>query len=246
MEHNASRAASLAHVNLMVDTTIANFEPNALRSIMRSMLASDKNGDITRCLTTETQKFFRNSLQRTKSPQFFAKTPLTPCSNSPTRSWIMPTPALTAYRKKGLAFLGCSLEFESLDIFAEIVDQANNALASEPATFPLTCAVSSTGFNYGGDSNDDPMNGHDENDELYDALVEVDSEIVQALTAVQKIVTGNGGMRQQITEAQESADPPESHDVGGVRLRLSDTEPQHHIRAQDSIVFQDLPLTVQV
>lgn len=209
MEHNASRAANLAHVNLMVDTVIANLEPNALRSIMRSMLASDKNGDITRCLTAETQKLFRQSLQRTKLPQFFVKTPLTPRSNSPTRSWIMPTPALAEYRKKNLAILGCGLAFESLDIFTAIVNQIKDVLASEQATFSVPCPGSPASSECEPTMKDEDgayyMSEENEDDELYDALVEVDSEIVQALTVVQKIATGNGGKGQHITVAQESA-----------------------------------------
>ncbi|KAI5282189.1 hypothetical protein KEM54_002904 [Ascosphaera aggregata] len=210
MEHTSSRAANLAHVNLMVDTIVANLEPCALRTVVRSMLASDKSGGITRSLITESQNHLRHKFQISKTPQYFAKTPLTPCSGAPTRSLVIPTPALAEYRRRNLAILGCGLAFESLEIFTDIVNQTKDVLTTEttphssaaayvPEQAERGCAVSNDNkYFYSEDE-------HAEDDEFYEALVGVDHELVQALTAVQKIITGNGGRKQQINKVQESA-----------------------------------------
>ncbi|KAI5293567.1 hypothetical protein KEM52_005420 [Ascosphaera acerosa] len=217
-QHEKTRAARLAHVNLMTDTVILNLEASAMKSILRAMLASDKSGEITRSFNAEAQAFFRRSHQAAKAvppPQFFARPPLTPCSEEyvgtssgsgsglearsrpgPTsRPVTVPLPALGVYRSKCLAMVGCGLAFDSLPIYADIIEQVRTAVADEAKA------------KIGGDASrdDEADDDDDDDDELSEAIIALDHELVQALTAVQKLVPIRGEHATEISESQECA-----------------------------------------
>jgi len=158
--------AKVAHVNLMTDTTIANLSPDALRTVLRSMLAADQDGNLTSTLQYHVQKYLLTDLRRASVPILFSNT----SSASPT-----PTPELANLRKRILSVLGSGLAFESIALLAEVVRQSRNLSLNESSA---------------------------EGEELADALAAVDGDLVQALTAVKKVVTNNGE-RKRMPAAQK-------------------------------------------
>ncbi|OAX79413.1 hypothetical protein ACJ72_06268 [Emergomyces africanus] len=184
--------ARVSHVNLMTDTVIANLSPDALRVILRSMLAADENGQVTQKLQHHVQKYLRHDLQRTSIPALFTvveKSTSTPPSSSsssisssssssppppssPSSSpppIQIPTPELAKSRSRICSLLGSGLAFESMELLAEVVRQ-------------------SPGFK--------PDDGTLEGEQLAQALAAVDGDIVQALTAVQKMAIVNNWRKE--------------------------------------------------
>ncbi|PGH14760.1 hypothetical protein AJ80_05804 [Polytolypa hystricis UAMH7299] len=154
---SSAPAAKIAHVNLMTDTIVANLSPDALRTVLRSMLAAD---DDHRHLTTtfqdHVQKYLQNDLKRATVPHLFS---FSAGSTSPT-----PTPELTKLRKQILSLTGSGLAFESLRLLEEVVRQSH--------CLPFV------------------------DDDLLDILAGIDGELVQALTAAQKIISIKGGTQR--------------------------------------------------
>jgi hypothetical protein len=112
----AKSSAKVAHVNLMVDTIIANIDADGLRAIMRAMLAADTS------FTSEFQRQVSKYLEKTKpqsiTPLFSSSTPSTAVPN--------PTPAFESYRKRARCLMGCGHGFASLEVLTEIVRQATD------------------------------------------------------------------------------------------------------------------------
>ncbi|KKZ62247.1 hypothetical protein EMCG_00414 [[Emmonsia] crescens] len=176
-------AARVSHVNLMTDTVIANLSPDALRVILRSMLAADENGQFTHKLQHHVRKYLRHDLQRTSIPALFSvtdKSTSTPSSSSSSSSSSppptpTPTPELAKLRSRICSLLGSGLAFESLQLLAEVVRQSRGL---EP--------------------NDKTLEG----ERLAQALAAVDGDLVQALTAVQKIAMVNNWGKGDMPTAQ--------------------------------------------
>jgi hypothetical protein len=97
-------------------------------------------------------------------------------SNTSSRSPIA-TPELANLRKRILSVLGSGLAFESILLLAEVVRQSRDLSLDE---------------------------GTSEGEELADTLAAVDGDLVQALTAVQKVVTKSGG-KTNMSAAQKQA-----------------------------------------
>lgn len=161
-------AARVSHVNLMTDTLITNLSPDALRVILRSMLAADENGHFTHKLQHHVQKYLRHDLQRTQRTSTPALFSVVDKSSS---SFSIPTPELAKLRNRICTLLGSGLPFESLQLLAEIVRQS--------------CGL---------ELDDTVLEG----ESLVLALAAVDGDLVQALTAVQKLAIlhdwAKGGM----------------------------------------------------
>ncbi|EGC46674.1 conserved hypothetical protein [Histoplasma capsulatum var. duboisii H88] len=161
-------AARVSHVNLMTDTLITNLSPDALRVILRSMLAADENGQLTHKLQHHVQKYLRRDLQRTQRTSTPALFSVVDKSSS---SFSTPTPELAKLRNRICTLLGSGLPFESLQLLAEVVRQS--------------CGL---------ELDDTVLEG----ESLVLALAAVDGNLVQALTAVQKLAIlhdwANGGM----------------------------------------------------
>ncbi|PGH00028.1 hypothetical protein GX51_06027 [Blastomyces parvus] len=175
---NAS-AARVAHVNLMTDTVIANLNPDGLRVILRSMLAADENGQFSHRLQHHVQKYLRHDLQRTSVPALFSvtdeSTSTASASSSSTQPTLVPTPELAKLRRRICSLLGSGLAFESLQLLAEVVRQSG---ATE--------------------LNDRTVEG----ERLAEVLAAVDGDLVQALTAMQKVVIANNWGKGEIPPAR--------------------------------------------
>lgn len=211
----------IAHVNLMIDTIIANLEVDSMRAVIRSMLAEDVSGDLTRTLVDHSRRHVQSSLQRQLPkpiPAFFTRgpahptTPLplehegepasqdTPDKRAPRVEQISTTPALSVKRREAMVALGCGLAFESVSLYTPIVEQVRE--------------VTSTGYmNHDEEVNEDGKRTRerkecfDEGSEdiLYDEFAAIDCEMVQVLTAVQKVITSNMCGKQQLLATQRSA-----------------------------------------
>ncbi|KLJ07018.1 hypothetical protein EMPG_17493 [Blastomyces silverae] len=176
----SASAARVAHVNLMTDTVIANLNPDALRVILRSMLAADENGQLTHQLQHHVQKYLRHDLQRTSVPALFSVTDkststASASSSSSAQPTPVPTPELAKLRGRICSLLGSGLAFESLQLLAEVVRQSRTL----------------------------ELNGRTpEGERLAEVLAAVDGDLVQALTAVQKVVTANNWGKGEIPAAR--------------------------------------------
>ncbi|PGH33698.1 hypothetical protein GX50_03525 [[Emmonsia] crescens] len=178
-------AARVSHVNLMTDTVIANLSPDALRVILRSMLAADENGQFTHKLQHHVRKYLRHDLQRTSIPALFSvtdkSTSTTSSSSSSSSSSSLPppsptpTPELAKLRSRICSLLGSGLAFESLQLLAEVVRQSRGL---------------------------EPNDKTQEGERLAQALAAVDGDLVQALTAVQKIAMINNWGKGDMPTAQ--------------------------------------------
>ncbi|PGG98387.1 hypothetical protein AJ79_08895 [Helicocarpus griseus UAMH5409] len=164
-------AAKVSHVNLMTDTMIANLSPDALRVVLRSMLAADENGQLTNKLQHHVQKYLQHDLQKTSIPALFSAT-----ENSSSAS-STPTPELAKLRSLSSSLLGSGLPFESLQLLAAVVRQSQGLSPNE---------ISPGGR------------------QLVAVLAAVDGDLVQALTAVQKIATiSSGGKGRMSTDERQ-------------------------------------------
>ncbi|KAF2635881.1 Aldo/keto reductase [Massarina eburnea CBS 473.64] len=118
----------MAHVNLMVDTVIANLPEEGLRSVLRSMLAA--NPSVTSLFEERT----RNYLQK----PFAARTGhlFNTDGNAPSL-----TENFRATQQRVRAMLGCGLCYESLPLLTAIVSQASH-LRLQSASEELAHALS--------------------------------------------------------------------------------------------------------
>ena len=103
-----------AHVNLMTDTIIANLPPDALRSVIRSILTTDPG------FTSAFEEHTRRYLQKSSS------TPLGALFEGDNTTVWHATPNFAVAQRRIRAMIGSGLSFDSLDQIRHIVDQANN------------------------------------------------------------------------------------------------------------------------
>lgn len=93
----------LAHVNMMTDTVIANLTPEALRSIMRSLLAAYP--DLTAAFETSTRDFLHST-----------------ASLSATQGKSLDNAKFTALQARIRCMVGCGLCYQSLPLLRTLVD----------------------------------------------------------------------------------------------------------------------------
>ncbi|KEF63599.1 uncharacterized protein A1O9_01577 [Exophiala aquamarina CBS 119918] len=103
-----------AHVNLMTDTIIANLQPDALRSVIRSILTADPS------FTSIFEEHTRNHLQKSSSIYLGAL-----FEHDGTMGWRA-TPSFAIAQHRIRAMIGSGLSFDSLDQIRHIVDQAKS------------------------------------------------------------------------------------------------------------------------
>ncbi|OKL61714.1 hypothetical protein UA08_02334 [Talaromyces atroroseus] len=105
------RQPKLAHVNMMTDTVIANLTPEALRSIMRSLLAVQP--DLTPAFESST----RDYLHSTKPPSL-------PSNSSTLTSWdpSSTNAQFSATQARIRCMVGCGLCYQSLPLLRDCVE----------------------------------------------------------------------------------------------------------------------------
>lgn len=109
--------AKMAHVNLMTDTIIANLPEEGLRSVLRSMLATDPS--ITKNLEQRT-KVYLTTQSATPNGDLFTQDGTTPAV----------TPLFLAQQGRIRAMMGCGMCYESIPLLAAIVVQTKNLAIS--------------------------------------------------------------------------------------------------------------------
>ena len=159
--------AKAAHVNMMVDTIIANIPAEGLRSVMRGVLASDTS--FTSVFLQQSQRYL-DQTKLMRIPQLF--TSQTP-SPAPTT-----TPEFEPVIRRARCLMGCGRGFESLKLLTEIVLQAT-AL---------------------------DLRDSDEYGEVLDTLAEVDGDIVQCFTAIEKEFPASKAREMTAEEKQLDSD----------------------------------------
>lgn len=102
----------MAHVNLTVDTIIANMPSDGLRSVLRSMLAADPS--VTTLFEERTRNYLQKTTSTTSSENFFSAD----VNESKT------TEGFKAVQQRIRTMLGCGMCYESLSLLTTIVDQA--------------------------------------------------------------------------------------------------------------------------
>ncbi|KAI1936907.1 hypothetical protein LOZ66_004416 [Ophidiomyces ophidiicola] len=146
--------ARAAHVNLMTDTVIANLSPDALRAVVRALLADDRDG-LLAC------RFQHHARQRLRRDCDCDRDLLAlPDADDPAAAVLL-------RRRRILALLGCGLAVDSLALIADIVTHAALLLRRRRRQHDH--------------KNDDD---DDDESPLLDTLAAVDADLVQALTAV--------------------------------------------------------------
>ncbi|KAG8858942.1 hypothetical protein FRB96_004762 [Tulasnella sp. 330] len=107
----------LSHVNMQLDTYLANSDLEDLRAIVRSLLATGPSGTTT-AFTSIARNRIQNSTQRKlPSPSSLFTTA------SPASSNAMPTKALYDTLARARALFGVGLGFESLPVLTSIVSR---------------------------------------------------------------------------------------------------------------------------
>lgn len=119
----------MAHVNLMVDTVIANLPEEGLRSVLRSMLAA--NPSVTSLFEERT----RNYLQK----QSTARTGQLFNTDSGTQTT---TDDFRATQQRIRAMLGCGMCYESVPLLTAIVHQASHLRLQSTSSEDLVHALS--------------------------------------------------------------------------------------------------------
>lgn len=109
--------AKMAHVNLMTDTIIANLPEEGLRSVLRSMLATDPS--ITKNLEQRT-KVYLTTQSATPKGDLFTQDGTTPAV----------TPIFLAQQGRIRAMMGCGMCYESIPLLAAIVVQTKDLAIS--------------------------------------------------------------------------------------------------------------------
>ena len=120
--------AKMAHVNLMTDTIIANLPEEGLRSVLRSMLATDPS--ITKTLE-----------ERTKV--YLSKQSATPSGDIITQdgSQSSITSIFRAQQGRIRAMLGCGMCYESVPLLTAIVKQTQDLAASAISSLDVQQAL---------------------------------------------------------------------------------------------------------
>jgi hypothetical protein len=112
--------AKTSHVNLMIDTVIANAPPDALRSILRALLAS--NPQITHALEEEARKYLIRMSKLNVYPDS-----LTYLEKG------KPAKELDLFLGHVRSMLGCGLGFESLRLLGILVKRASELESPDSA-----------------------------------------------------------------------------------------------------------------
>ncbi|KAI1945330.1 hypothetical protein LOZ39_003619 [Ophidiomyces ophidiicola] len=146
--------ARAAHVNLMTDTVIANLSPDALRAVVRALLADDRDGLLARRFQDHARQRLRRDCDRDRDLLSL------PDADDPVAAVLL-------RRRRILALLGCGLAVDSLALIADIVTHAAALLLRRR-------------HDHKNDDDDDD----DDESPLLDTLAAVDADLVQALTAV--------------------------------------------------------------
>ncbi|KAI1926894.1 hypothetical protein LOZ07_006805 [Ophidiomyces ophidiicola] len=103
--------ARAAHVNLMTDTVIANLSPDALRAVVRALLADDRDGLLARRFQDHARQRLRRDCDRDRDLLSL------PDADDPVAAVLL-------RRRRILALLGCGLAVDSLALIADIVTHA--------------------------------------------------------------------------------------------------------------------------
>ncbi|KAI1986446.1 hypothetical protein LOZ51_006040 [Ophidiomyces ophidiicola] len=146
--------ARAAHVNLMTDTVIANLSPDALRAVVRALLADDRDGLLARRFQDHARQRLRRDCDRDRDLLSL------PDADDPVAAVLL-------RRRRILALLGCGLAVDSLALIADIVTHAAALLLRRQH-----------------DRKNDDDDDDDDESPLLDTLAAVDADLVQALTAV--------------------------------------------------------------
>lgn len=101
----------MAHVNLMIDTIIANLPPEGLRSVLRSMLAADPT------ITSTFEERTRIYLEKSSAP---VNADLFETGYHHAR----PTATFHDVQRRVRALLGCGMCYESIPLLTTVVQQA--------------------------------------------------------------------------------------------------------------------------
>ncbi|TID25248.1 aryl-alcohol dehydrogenase [Venturia nashicola] len=149
----------MAHVNLMVDTVIANMPSEGLRAVLRSMLAADPS--VTSLFEERTRNYLEKTKSTVRSENLFAAD----------GNGFKATENFGAMQQRIRTMLGCGLCYESIPLLTSILGQASH--------LPLPSTSSK---------------------DLLHALSTIDGDIVQALTAVQKLLLTPAGTRSPSQE----------------------------------------------
>lgn len=116
----------MAHVNLMADTVIANLPEEGLRSVLRSMLATDPS------MTSTFEDRSRDYLRKTSKKHVDL---LKLGSNE----YLKPTRALQTTQQRLRSMLGCGMCYEAIPILtaivSELAEQWSKPFSSELNTF---------------------------------------------------------------------------------------------------------------
>jgi aryl-alcohol dehydrogenase-like predicted oxidoreductase len=119
----------MAHVNLMVDTVIANLPEEGLRSVLRSMLAADPS--VTSLFEGRTRNYLQKPSKACKGRLF------TTDSGAPTL-----TEDFRATQQRIRAMLGCGMCYESVPLLTEIVSQASHLRLQSTSSDDVVHALS--------------------------------------------------------------------------------------------------------
>ncbi|KAK8153192.1 hypothetical protein IWX90DRAFT_393143 [Phyllosticta citrichinensis] len=180
-------AAKTSHVNMMVDTVVANLPAEGLRSIIRSQLAA--NPAFTSFFIDSAQRYLRDTNDAVG--KFF---------EYKQDSAGTPRPVATAEYGNALrrirAMVGSGLVFDALPRINEILEK----------TLELE------GWDHGSESEED----------LIDSLSELEGDVVQSVTAIQKVLVARGlteaerelvlGLAEALKKCKALADEKEAED----------------------------------
>ncbi|RFU27329.1 hypothetical protein B7463_g8995, partial [Scytalidium lignicola] len=103
--------ATMAHVNMMTDTIIANLAPDGLRSVIRGILASDP--DATPIFEKQTRSYLQKSTPKS----------LGPILNVDDTGRMIVTDDFISTQNRVRCMLGCGLCWNSLPILKNIIDR---------------------------------------------------------------------------------------------------------------------------
>ncbi|KAF2166034.1 hypothetical protein M409DRAFT_55381 [Zasmidium cellare ATCC 36951] len=114
------KEVKMAHVNLMADTVIANLPEEALRSVLRSMLATDPS------ITSTFEDRSRDYLRKTSRKRFgFWES---------SSDGLIPTKELQTAQQRMRSMLGCGMCYEAVPILTDIIKDVarhNNVLSPQ-------------------------------------------------------------------------------------------------------------------
>ncbi|KAJ4376335.1 hypothetical protein N0V83_001618 [Neocucurbitaria cava] len=119
----------MAHVNLMVDTVIANLPEEGLRSVLRAMLAADPS--VTSLFEERTRTYLQKPSTAHTRPLFNTNGSAPSLTNS-----------FRSTQQRIRAMLGCGMCYESLPLLTAIVSQASHLRLQSASPEELIHALS--------------------------------------------------------------------------------------------------------